>query len=102
MTRSVPWQTYPGHEPCPIRPSTAYRYQWDSRPRKGSKKALAERKLAARSMLGLVRQPPIAVHLSKMDVALSALLHYTGARDYSYLARLAETLSALRFDTSPR
>lgn len=102
VTRSVPWQTYPGHEPCPIRPSTAYRYQWDSRPRKGSKKALAERKVAARSMLGLVRKQPIAVHLSKMDVALSALLHYTGARDYSYLARMAETLSALRVDASPR
>lgn len=26
---SVPWQTYPGHVPCPVKKDRTYRYQWD-------------------------------------------------------------------------
>jgi hypothetical protein len=31
LVRSTPWQTYPGHVPCPLPIPAELRYQWDQR-----------------------------------------------------------------------
>lgn len=99
-TRSVPWQTYPGHEPCPIQPSQTYRYQWAQKSNGAADQPFSVRKASASAMLGLLNRPELAPLLSKTHVATAAALHLSGMRDYEYLASAAHKLASLRI-TSP-
>lgn len=97
-TRSVPWQTYPGHEPCPVPAPQNYRYQWDRASRQSSAQSFGARKAAAGSMLRLLGRPELAALVSKVHVTSAAALHLTGLRDYDYLVSAAQKLAALRIN----
>ena len=87
FARQTPWQTYPGHEPCPVKDNEAGHYQWAQTPYRASWRT------RARCALQLIRgvrpgqRPPV---FSRARIWLAALGHALGLRDSRYiLARLA-------------
>ena len=86
----VPWQAYPGHEPCPIKHDGVLRRQWSD----GWFDAATERKkrvaLATAMRLQLRSSAFPAQVLSRLDLSLALQLTRWGVRDYSYLATGAE------------
>ncbi len=70
----VPWQTYPGHEPCPLPVPPDLGYQWE-----------AGRRRAARRPLRLGNGDFPDPLFSRPQLRLAALAHRVGLRDYDYL-----------------
>jgi len=89
---SVPWQSYPGHEPCPLPIPTGLAYQWNedyqAREHAAQRARMVER--AAR-LLGGVDFPNRILDKRKLRVA--AWIHARGWRDYQYAIEAAETYS---------
>lgn len=86
--QSVPWQTYPGHVPCPVPVQTQLSYQWAER------SAQTTRNVAQAFTLlfqGRVPSPPI----SNVGLALAAFLHLLNLRDCSSALRALETYSRI-------
>lgn len=85
---AVPWQAYPGHEPCPhaIPDNLAYQWQTDylTAEKRSVKSALIKQ---AAELLG-AKDFPAAI-LSRKNIHLAALIHRTGWRDYSYIIETA-------------
>jgi asparagine synthetase B (glutamine-hydrolysing) len=75
---SVPWQTYPGHDPCPLPAPPGLGYQWD-----GSAPARRHLEVAADGF------PDAIFSLSRLRLA--ALAHRLGLRDYDYLIDAVRT-----------
>jgi hypothetical protein len=87
---AVPWQAYPGHEPCPLETPNGLAYQWNESYQaneNASKKRRAMRQ--ALELLGSVDFPNRI--LSKRNLRLAALIHLTGWRDYQYAIEAAQT-----------
>lgn len=86
----VPWQAYPGHEPCPLPVSEELSYQWDekyqARERAAQKRALLKQ---ASELLSASDFP--ADLLSKRNLRLATWAHSTGWRDYEYIIAAART-----------
>jgi len=85
FAQQTPWQTYPGHEACPVKDADADKvghYQWSQTPDREGWKA---RVRCAWQLIGLVRSnlyPPI---FSRPRVWLAALGHALGLRDSRYI-----------------
>ncbi len=80
----TPWQTYPGHVPCPVSHDTAARYQWTG-PLPLRQLALAERAKLSADLLRASRfkqQPPV---FSMPRIWLAALAQTLGLRDCRHL-----------------
>jgi len=93
---SVPWQTYPGHLPCPIARSEEEegQDQWSSANSRGWK---ARRLKTGWHMLNAAMErksvePVSTIRLKKGRVLSAALLHITGTRDYEYVSSFLESL----------
>jgi hypothetical protein len=88
---SVPWQTYPDHEPCPLPLPQGLDYQW------GEKYLSAERTSQRRQQLidqasGLLRMSDFPNEiLSKRNLRLATWIHATGWRDYEHIIKAAQT-----------
>jgi hypothetical protein len=89
---SVPWQAYPGHEPCPLPVSEKLLYQWDKSHR-GEEDASRKQKVLKRAaaVLHSVKFPDHI--LIKRNLRLAAWLHALGWRDYEYAIEAAEIYS---------
>lgn len=88
--RTVPWQAYPGHVPCPIAPPANLAYQWDPRVT-ARKRAMRKRQMitAARELLSAGDFPrPL---LRRSYLRLTTLAHRLGVRDYDYVLDAART-----------
>lgn len=86
----VPWQAYPGHEPCPVSYAEPLRRQWSD----GWFDARTDREQKLRRVSTLWQQLwaasfPASV-LSRARMALALQLTRWGLRDYSYLVSSAE------------
>jgi asparagine synthase (glutamine-hydrolysing) len=90
-TTAVPWQAYPGHEPCPVPVSERLAYQWHSGQREAERDA---RKPALIKKAGaLVRAPDFPHGILRLAPLRLALLAYRlGLRDYGYLIDSAQVL----------
>jgi hypothetical protein len=87
---AVPWQTYPGHEPCPVPVGEELAYQWAGDYQAAERSSQRKRQARqASEMLGAADFP--ATVLSKPNLRLAALIHRTGFRDYQYLLGPAST-----------
>lgn len=86
--REVAWQSYPGHEPCPLPVPDGFSYQWDeayqAEQRSSLKHSLIDK---AKTMLRAKNFP--AEILSKRNIRLAVLAHRTGIRDYGYVIETA-------------
>jgi hypothetical protein len=90
FARQTPWQTYPGHEACPVQGAEAQQggdYQWAQvRERQG----LRARFRSAWQLVGAVRSGKKPSVFSRSRVWLAALGHALGLQDSRYiLARLS-------------
>jgi asparagine synthetase B (glutamine-hydrolysing) len=88
VLRSVAWQAYPGHDPCPVPPPAGLSYQWDQsvdyEERTANTRALLTR---ARRLITSSDFPgPI---LSRPHVAAAAALHGARLRNYDYALEAA-------------
>ncbi|OLC08598.1 MAG: hypothetical protein AUI57_12275 [Candidatus Rokubacteria bacterium 13_1_40CM_2_68_8] len=85
---SVPWQSYPGHVPCPLPIPPGLHYQWQAAPVRAwhgpRKRALLRR---AAEMLEAQSFPRDL--LSKPVLRVAGWIYRTGLRDYGYVIRHA-------------
>jgi asparagine synthetase B (glutamine-hydrolysing) len=88
IVMSVPWQTYPGHVPCPIPIPQELIYQWDDAHRYSQVVTLKPNLLRqAREMLR-ARDFPDAI-LKRSYLGMISLIFKLGLRDYSYVIPVA-------------
>jgi hypothetical protein len=90
VVTAVPWQAYPGHEPCPLPIPASLAYQWDEKYQ--TNESIARKRRVLRNASEVLR----SVHfphqiLSKRNLRLAAWIHSTGWRDYQYAIEAAET-----------
>jgi len=92
VVTNVAWQSYPGHEPCPLPIPTELTYQWNedyqAREHAAKRKRMVER--ASRLLRGVDFPGQI---LDKRKLRVAAWIHSTGWRDYQYAIEAAETYS---------
>ncbi|MDQ2921491.1 MAG: asparagine synthase-related protein, partial [Acidobacteriota bacterium] len=86
---SVPWQAYPGHEPCPHPIPQGLVYQWEQKyqiaERTSQRRELIEQASALLSTPGFPHEI-----LSKRNLRLAAWLHSLGWRDYEHIIKAAQ------------
>jgi asparagine synthase (glutamine-hydrolysing) len=86
---SVPWQAYPGHDPCPVEFSQDLPYQWEE------KHLTFEQKLRRRAYMnqaGLILSAgdfPTPI-LRKRSLMIAAWANYLGLRNYEYVIEAAQ------------
>ena len=93
VTVSVPWQTYPGHEPCPIPHAGRERPQWADRSKEYGRCVHAYHTAVAAQLLRSTPFPDALV--SRRRLRLAAWAHRTRLRQLGYLFRAAATLQRI-------
>ena len=89
VVSSVPWQAYPGHEPCPIPTPAGVGYQWDTGG--GSAPAEKRKRQLLKSASDVMRDSNFPHRiLRKRYLQFITWLYWSGVRDYSYVLRSAE------------
>jgi asparagine synthase (glutamine-hydrolysing) len=87
---SVPWQIYPGHEPCPLPIEKELGYQWDEKFQ--ATERLAQKRALLTRVSTLLAAPDFPHEiLSKRNLRLAAWTHRAGWRDYEYALGAAQT-----------
>ena len=89
--RAVPWQTYPGHVPCPIPAPDTLSYQWSPKKRT-LRERLRSRLASSRKALLIVTTSRDTGPISRTRLCAAACLQLAGGRDYSWTLTAAETL----------
>ena len=90
VTRSSPWQTYPGHVTCPLSTTEYSTYQWGAR--QTALYEATERTELLRKGWRLLFSPSLATSLlSRTGLALATVAFQLGLRDYGYVLRIAGT-----------
>ena len=85
FSRATPWQTYPGHVPCPLPFDANLSYQWEPRPKAG----LPARHECAQSLLESLAANDLPPDVfSRGQLALAAATHLVGARDFEYVLKI--------------
>jgi asparagine synthase (glutamine-hydrolysing) len=90
---AVPWQSYPGHEPCPLPIPAELGYQWDDvyQAREGA----TQRQRVIEQAAQLLRAADFPGKLlSRRNLRLVAWIHARGWRDYRYAIEAAQTYYA--------
>jgi len=87
---SVPWQAYPGHEPCPLPVPAELAYQWDDSYRAEEDASQKQRVIEQASELLRASDFPNRI-LNKRKLRLAAWIHSRGWRDYRYAIEAAQT-----------
>lgn len=82
----IPWQAYPGHEPCPLPIPPELSYQWESQQHKSRKRELLNQ---AAQMLTADDFPRKI--LNKRYLRIATLVYKAGLRDYAYVIQAANT-----------
>jgi asparagine synthetase B (glutamine-hydrolysing) len=88
----VPWQSYPGHEACPLPIPPNLTYQWNHE-HWANERSVKRRNIVARA-LRLLHESDFPNHiLDRRKLRVAAWIHSTGWRDYQYAIEAAETYS---------
>lgn len=87
---SVPWQVYPGHQPCPVPVPDGLDYQWAEQYQSAEHAAQKRRVMKQASELLHSADFPKDI-LNKRNLRLASWIHATGLRDYQYLIGPART-----------
>ena len=90
VVMSVPWQAYPGHEPCPLPPPPDLGYQWDDD--RQAKKSAVHKHRVSHQAAELLRAADFPNQiLNRRNLRLAAWMHSLGWRDYRYTFVAAQT-----------
>lgn len=87
---AVPWQAYPGHEPCPLPAPPELGYQWDDSYHLIEDASQNQRVVKQASDLLRAADFPNKI-LNRRNLRLAAWIHARGWRDYRYTFVAAET-----------
>jgi hypothetical protein len=87
---SVPWQAYPGHEPCPLPVPAELAYQWDDSYRAEEDASQKQRVIEQASELLRSVDFPDQI-LNRRNLRLAKWIHSRGWRDYRYAIEAAQT-----------
>jgi hypothetical protein len=87
---TVPWQAYPGHEPCPLPVPDDLAYQWDNAYLAEEDSSQGQNVNAQASRLLRSIDFPDQI-LNKNKFRLATWLHARGWRDYRYAIEAAQT-----------
>ena len=90
---SVPWQAYPGHQPCPVPIPTELAYQWDDAYQAEEVASQKQRVIEQATELLRAIDFPDQI-LSKRNLRLATWIHSKGWRDYRYAIEAARTYYA--------
>jgi hypothetical protein len=90
---SVPWQAYPGHEPCPLPIPAKLAYQWDDSHQAEENASQDQKVIEQASALLRSTDFPDRI-LSKRNLRLATWIHSRGWRDYRYAIEAAQTYYA--------
>jgi len=86
----VPWQAYPGHEPCPLPIPTELAYQWDDSYQADEDSSQKQNVIGQATELLRASDFPHQI-LNKSKLRLAAWIHSRGWRDYRYAIEAART-----------
>jgi hypothetical protein len=87
---SVPWQAYPGHEPCPLPVPAELAYQWDDSYRAEEDASQKQKVIEQASELLRAEDFPDQI-LNRRKLRLVKWIHSSGWRDYRYAIEAAQT-----------
>jgi len=87
---AVPWQAYPGHEPCPLPIPTELAYQWDDSYQADEDSSQKQNVIGQATELLRASDFPHQI-LNKSKLRLAAWIHSRGWRDYRYAIEAART-----------
>ena len=87
VVRSVPWQSYAGHEPCPLPIPPDLGTQWDFAARLAARK----RQLLGQAAVMLKASDFPDELLKRHRLSLATWVYRAGLRDYGYLIQAAQT-----------
>ena len=90
---AVPWQAYPGHEPCPLPIPQQLAHQWDDGYQAEEDAAQKQRVLEQATELLRAIDFPDQI-LSRRKLRLATWIHSRGWRDYRYAIEAAQTYYA--------
>jgi asparagine synthase (glutamine-hydrolysing) len=90
---TVPWQSYPGHEPCLLPIPAELAYQWDDSYRAEEDASQDQRLIEKASELLRSIDFPDQI-LRKRNLRLATWIHARGWRDYRYAIEAAQTYYA--------
>lgn len=90
-TKVTPWQTYPGHEKCPLAVPAGLSYQWDN-----PVKPINTNKTDFKVYLDARKSPVFKKYFSSSQVILAMLLHRFGLKDFSYLVKTLKQISRFK------
>jgi hypothetical protein len=85
---SVPWQVYPGHEPCPLPTPGDLIYQWVEKPQPAARASEKKRLMKQVADLLSASDFPNEI-LSKRNLRIAAWIHSIGWRDYEHVIKAA-------------
>lgn len=89
---SVPWQAYPGHEPCPLEVPKNLRYQWEGYFDNRVSKKIKSKKLKTVEML-LKSESFQESIFDKSKLKIALFLTRCGLKDYTYAFKFLEKYS---------
>jgi len=87
---AVPWQAYPGHEPCPLPIPAELAYQWDDNHQAEKDSSRKQDLIGQASELLRSIDFPNQI-LNKRKLRLATWIHSRGWRDYKYAIEAAQT-----------
>ena len=87
---AVPWQAYPGHEPCPLPAPPELGYQWDDSYQASEDASQKQRVKQQAFALLRAKDFPDQI-LNRRNLRLAAWIHARGWRDYRYAFEAAQT-----------
>ena len=88
VATSVPWQSYPGHAPCPLPIKQKAAYQWDDAHQNEQASALKAKLLEQAEQMLRASDFPKGI-LKKQYLRIATLIYRFGLRDYSYVIQAA-------------
>ena len=93
--RSTPWQTYPGHIPCPVPGDSQLSYQWADRA-SSIGFAYGARRVDAKRLLVQSFSKSLPTMFSRWRLFWAAVLHGVGLRDCRHILTMLDNLRQLR------
>lgn len=90
IVTEIPWQSYPGHEPCPLGVPLDLGYQWDEGYQAQEETSQNHRVVKQASELLRAADFPHRI-LNRRNLRLAAWVHSRGWRDYRYTILAAQT-----------
>lgn len=91
---SVPWQAYPGHEPCPLPAPQGLQYQWGERSRSAEQRAKRRQRTVQKAQSALAREGFPHPVLNRRALLAATWAHRLRLRDASHLIDAASTVRA--------